>query len=660
MLSHNPFAYDQAFDRNLGWFTEAEQLALRGKRVAIAGMGGVGAVHLLSLVRLGIGAFHIADFDHYDLANFNRQAGATMRTIGRPKAEVMHEMALDINPELRIRRFDQGVNTENLDEFLAGVDLFIDGFDFFVIDMRQRVFARCHERGIPAVTAAPIGMGTGFLAFVPDGMSFEQYFRLDGKPEVEQYLRFLMGLVPRGLHRPYLVDPSRLNLATKTGPSTIAACQLCAGVTTVMAVKLLLRRGDVQPAPWHHHYDAFRGKLVRSWLPFGNNGPIQRLKLALARRAIAAAKRPPAPPQFQSTDPVDTILHAARWAPSGDNEQPWSFEKLGNDTVLVHLAPRNTANPYEYRDGEPITLAGGMLLENLRIAASAQGKRMTWLLEANAPICLRVQFVPDESIVRDPLYAALGLRSVDRGRYHRRPLTSSERAALEAALGGRLRVDWHASTRARWRFARLSARATDIRLRAPETFPIHKAIIDWDVTLSPTKIPAGALGLGTPTLRIMRWAMQDWRRTQKLNRFAGTGSATLEMDYLPILCSGAAFTLRFPTPMTSDSEKRGLEDLLEAGIHIQRFWLTATQAGLAMQPALAILIFAHYGAKEIAFTTDAAVRAKSGALARKFEDVFGAVTDDFVFLGRVGEPLPRMGSVRSTRKAVEELLRGMA
>jgi hypothetical protein len=38
------FDYNLAFRRNLGWFTEAEQLALRGKRVAIAGLGGVGGV----------------------------------------------------------------------------------------------------------------------------------------------------------------------------------------------------------------------------------------------------------------------------------------------------------------------------------------------------------------------------------------------------------------------------------------------------------------------------------------------------------------------------------------------------------------------------------------------------------------------------------------
>src|SRR5882757_5331156 len=70
-----PFTFLAAFDRNLGWLADWEQLALRGKRVAVAGMGGVGGFHFLTLARLGVGAFSIADLDHFEIANFNRQVG---------------------------------------------------------------------------------------------------------------------------------------------------------------------------------------------------------------------------------------------------------------------------------------------------------------------------------------------------------------------------------------------------------------------------------------------------------------------------------------------------------------------------------------------------------------------------------------------------------
>ena len=132
------FSYADAFDRNLGWFTETEQQALRSKTIAIAGMGGVGGVHLLTLVRLGFTKFRIADLDVFEVANFNRQVGALISTLDQPKVEVLARMAKDINPEVEIAEFPAGVTPQNLDEFLRGADLFIDGFDFFVIESVTR------------------------------------------------------------------------------------------------------------------------------------------------------------------------------------------------------------------------------------------------------------------------------------------------------------------------------------------------------------------------------------------------------------------------------------------------------------------------------------------------------------------------------------------
>src|SRR5689334_22705797 len=190
------FSYREAFARNLGWLTEAEQETLRHKRVAIAGLGGVGGAHLLTLTRLGIGQFNLAEFDRFEIQNFNRQVGATVHSVGRSKLDVMSEMARAINPELELRAFEEGVHAGNAEAFLDGVDLYVDGLDFFVLDERQRIFDLCTERGIPAITAAPVGMGAALLVFVPGGMSFRDYFRMAGSSVEEQAARFLVGLTP--------------------------------------------------------------------------------------------------------------------------------------------------------------------------------------------------------------------------------------------------------------------------------------------------------------------------------------------------------------------------------------------------------------------------------------------------------------------------------
>ena len=98
------FSYSDAFDRNLGWFAEYEQQALRNKTITIAGVGGVGGVHLLTLARLGVANFKIADLDIFETANFNRQVGATISTLGQSKVDVLARMAQDINPEIKIEK----------------------------------------------------------------------------------------------------------------------------------------------------------------------------------------------------------------------------------------------------------------------------------------------------------------------------------------------------------------------------------------------------------------------------------------------------------------------------------------------------------------------------------------------------------------------------
>ena len=285
------FSYAEAFSRNLGWVTPAEQAILRDKRVAIAGLGGVGGVHLLTLARLGVGKFHLADFDRFDLANFNRQSGAAMSTLGQPKVDVLAGMARDIDPEVELELFADGVSATNLDAFLAGVDVYVDGLDFFAFEARERTFAACHARGIPATTVAPLGMGAALLNFMPDGMSFEDYFQLAGVDEGEKAVRFLMGLSPAMLQRGYLADPSYVDLVHRRGPSTAMACQLCAGIAATEALKMLLGRGRILAAPVGMQFDAYRGKLVRTWRPWGNRNPVQRIGMAVARRQLARMRQ---------------------------------------------------------------------------------------------------------------------------------------------------------------------------------------------------------------------------------------------------------------------------------------------------------------------------------------------------------------------------------
>jgi hypothetical protein len=131
-------------------------------------------------------------------------------------------------------------------------------------------------------------MGVALLNFLPGRMTFDRYFDLrDGMSEHELALRFLVGLSPAMLQRRYLVDRGAVDLHAQRGPSTIIACDLCAGVAAAETLKLLLRRGRVASAPRGLHFDAYRQRLVRTWRPGGNRHPAQRLAIRLARSQLA-------------------------------------------------------------------------------------------------------------------------------------------------------------------------------------------------------------------------------------------------------------------------------------------------------------------------------------------------------------------------------------
>ena len=82
----------------------------------------------------------------------------------------------------------------------------------------------------------------------------------------------------------YLVAPEAVSLHERRGPSTVMACDLCAGVTGTAVLQLVLGRGKrLRAAPWGMHFDAYRQKLRITWRPFGNAHPMQRLLMRLIR-----------------------------------------------------------------------------------------------------------------------------------------------------------------------------------------------------------------------------------------------------------------------------------------------------------------------------------------------------------------------------------------
>ncbi len=280
------FEYKEAFSRNLGWVTPEEQQSLRRARIAIGGAGGVGGIHLITLVRLGITNFHLADPDIFELKNFNRQYGADMTSLGKSKCEVMLKRAQEINPEVKAKLFSNGITKENVSEFLDGVDIYIDGLDIFAMDVREYIFPECNKRNIPCVTVAPIGMGASVMCFTKKSISFEDYFGVAGRSPIEKTVRFVLGMSPSLIHMKALIAKEYSNLNEQRAASTPMGCVMASGMMGTEVLKLILKRGPVTIAPSVVHYDGYSYKLRKTNLWLGYRNPIFQIKLWIMKSIL--------------------------------------------------------------------------------------------------------------------------------------------------------------------------------------------------------------------------------------------------------------------------------------------------------------------------------------------------------------------------------------
>lgn len=280
------FDYDLAFSRNHGITSRDEQLRLKKATVAIAGMGGVGGDYLITLARAGVGNFNISDFDEFEVANFNRQYGAMVSSVGRSKVDVMNELVLDVNPELNIRSFKEGVDETNIDEFLKGVDVLVDAVEFFEIKTHQLMINACRERNIPAIFGVPLGFGVGMLVYTAEGMSFDDYFDLDYAASEElQVLKMSLGCAPAGFHLKY-VDPFSVDLSKRQAPSIASGCKLATGMVIAQTLLAILHPEELKPIPHYTCYDARLNRLKKGYLCLGNRNPVQKLKFGVARKLL--------------------------------------------------------------------------------------------------------------------------------------------------------------------------------------------------------------------------------------------------------------------------------------------------------------------------------------------------------------------------------------
>ncbi len=347
----------------------------------------------------------------------------------------------------------------------------------------------------------------------------------------------------------------------------------------------------------------------------------------------------------------EQILDLARWAPSGDNTQPWRFEIKGDLEVVVHGFDTREHCVYDL-DGRPSQIALGALLETMRIAATGHGMRTKVSRRLEMPDekpTFDIRFVPDRQVQPSLLIPLITVRTVQRRPLRTNRLTAAQKSVLEASVAPSHEIIWFETPQERWRVALLMFRNAKIRLTMREAYEVHRSVIEWNARFSEDKVPDQAVGVDPLTSRLMQWVMQSWSRVEFFNTWlGGTIMPRLQLDLIPGLACAAHFGLAAKaTPVSID-------DYVAGGRATQRFWLEVTRLGLWLQPEMTPVIFGRYHREAIEFTANESVRVLAAQVSTGLETLVGTeCARRLVFFGRVGPgKAPR---ARSTRLPLSRL-----
>lgn len=283
-MSIDQFDYQKAFSRNLGWVTPVEQKIISQTRVGIIGMGGVGGQYAEVLARLGVTKFSICDQDEFSVENTNRQNACQVENYGRPKVEVIRERILSINPKAEVKVRNRFLQAADIPAFCDEIDFYFDSLDFFVLDIREELFAQLRARGKTAISSAPIGTGSSAIVFDSTSMSFRDYFGLHStQVETHRNVLFLIGIAPSLQHTKYLVDRSYSNFNSRKAPSLPLGVYSCAATAGTIFLKCVLGRGKVLKAPWTLHYDPYLMTVKKSYAWWGYKNPLQKIRFHIVK-----------------------------------------------------------------------------------------------------------------------------------------------------------------------------------------------------------------------------------------------------------------------------------------------------------------------------------------------------------------------------------------
>ena len=619
-------------DRNRNKITIKEQARLSKLRIGVVGLS-VGHViaHTLALEGL-CGELRLADFDRIELSNLNR-IPVSILDIGTNKAVVAARRIAELDPYLKVSLFEQGVSAGMLEEFLDGLDVVIEECDSLDVKLLVREAARRH--GIPVImeTSDRGMLDVERFDLAPDRPLFHGLVNdlraadLAGITTHDKVPFVLRILEPGEISSRMAASMAEIDATITTWPQLGGDVTL--GAATVAAAVRRLGRGEDLPS----------GRLR-----IDLHETIDRLVTPAATNLVLDVPVTPRPEP--AGDLLRVIAYAASLAPSGGNSQPWRFE--GDEEHLeVHIVRERTSTMDVGFRGSYVAIGAALL--NARVAASRHARLgsvelFPQGLEDDHVATLHFGEEIDLSLVE--LHPHMLARATNRREGIPAPIDTSTVELMRRAVereGGRLHfLDSRPAIK---ECAELLAESDRLRFLSPW---LHREL------MSELRWPGHdsiEMGIDVRTLELDQSDLAKLavaRRVDVMEHLASwrAGRALGDISRDRVRSSSGMAVVTVPG---SDPESYVL-----GGAAVERMWLCAQRAALAIQPVSPVFLFAR-NRSELERLVPAAFLADLEDVVDRFSSLVGIPDSESPVLvlrvSHAGAP-----SGRSLRFPLEEVL----
>ncbi|MDF2158612.1 Rv1355c family protein [Algoriphagus sp. CAU 1675] len=644
--------------RNCYKITPAEQEMLAGKKVGIVGLSVGQSIAFAMALERSCGEMRLADFDSLELSNLNRlKAGVT--DLGVEKVVIAAREISEIDPYLKLTLYRDGVNENNVDDFLlkgGKLDLLIDECDSLDIKFLLREKARNQY--------IPVMMETSDRGML-------DIERFDDEPQRPLFHGAVGNLDVNTLRD--LSNVQKVAMAVKiTGLDTLsprakasllevgqtisswpqlASAVYLGGATVAHVGRRLLLEEPVKSGRFYVDLDDLvKVEIVESSFDVKDliSVPKEDFVRNLPKNVLPSG-------YLLSGEELKNLVESANQAPSGGNIQPWIwiFDKRG----VLHLF-HDQARSHSLLDfkGTGSLFAFGAALENLRLTAAKMGLEVeiiTQIKEFGEDCIASIRFVSKSTSSLQVPYAELergiNIRCTSRKNPPKRPLdpklveeiyaivnssdlileSISENEDLETlshAIGGmdRMRL-FHEQG--------LKDFIAEVRWNEKEAQETKDGI---DIaTLELSGAERAAMGL-----------LKDPRTVRFFRKFL-MGYGLTKISHQTLMSSSEVFLLQ--------AKDFSVKSYLEAGKILQRIWILANLNGVSFQPVTAALFIFH----KIKWDSDHGFTTEEVAMINEYKKEFNTLfnrelKNEEIFMFRLnyaGEP-----SMRSYRRDVNESL----